>query len=99
MLLIIHSYLNCIVHRIYTFFFSYEAAKAKNYSSGELEAVIRSASSFALVRKLRNEDKEIKLTMEDFIKALDEVVPANDLERYRYSLNLPCTNQQICFQL
>nr|GMD80242.1 Vesicle-fusing ATPase [Ipomoea batatas] len=71
------------------------AARTKNYSGAELEGVVKSAVSFALNRQLSLDDltkpvdeENIKVTMEDFMHALHEVIPAfgastDDLERCR----------------
>lgn len=71
------------------------AARTKNYSGAELEGVVKSAVSYALNRQLSLEDltkqveeENIKVTMEDFLNALQEVIPAfgastDDLERCR----------------
>lgn len=71
------------------------AARTKNYSGAELEGVVKSAVSFALNRQLSLDDltkpveeENIKVTMDDFLNALNEVVPAfgastDDLERCR----------------
>lgn len=75
--------------------FSYSAARTKNYSGAELEGVVKSAVSFALNRQVSMDDltkpvdeESIKVTMDDFLNALVEVVPAfgastDDLERCR----------------
>lgn len=72
------------------------AARTKNYSGAELEGVVKSAVSYALNRQLNLEDltkpvdeDNIKVTMEDFLNALHEIIPAfgastDDLERCRY---------------
>lgn len=77
-------------------FLSCAAARTKNYSGAELEGVVKSAVSYALNRQLSLEDltkqveeENIKVTMEDFLNALQEVIPAfgastDDLERCRY---------------
>lgn len=77
-------------------FFVDAAARTKNYSGAELEGVVKSAVSYALNRQLNMEDltkpvdeENIKVTMEDFLNAVQEVVPAfgastDDLERSRY---------------
>ncbi|RVW71930.1 Vesicle-fusing ATPase [Vitis vinifera] len=69
------------------------AARTKNYSGAELEGVVKSAVSFALNRQLSMDDltkpvdeESIKVTMEDFLNALQEIIPAfgastDDLER------------------
>lgn len=71
------------------------AARTKNYSGAELEGVVKSAVSFALNRQLSMDDltkpvdeESIKVTMDDFLHALHEIVPAfgastDDLERSR----------------
>ena len=67
----------------------------KNFSGAELEGLTKSAASFALNRQISVDDltKEIdedniKITMDDFLQALQEVKPAfgasaDTLERYR----------------
>lgn len=72
------------------------AARTKNYSGAELEGVVKSAVSYALNRQLSMDDltkqveeENIKITMDDFLNALHEVIPAfgastDDLERGRY---------------
>ncbi|KAF3625798.1 Vesicle-fusing ATPase [Capsicum annuum] len=69
------------------------AARTKNYSGAELEGVVKSAVSYALNRQLSMDDltkpvdeESIKVTMDDFLHALNEVRPAfgastDDLER------------------
>ncbi|KAK2968454.1 hypothetical protein RJ640_004460 [Escallonia rubra] len=69
------------------------AARTKNYSGAELEGVVKSAVSFALNRQLSLDDltkpvdeESIKITMDDFLNALQEIIPAfgasmDDLER------------------
>ncbi|CAN6980492.1 unnamed protein product [Brassica oleracea var. botrytis] len=59
------------------------AARTKNYSGAELEGVVKSATSYALNRQLSIDDltkpveeKNIKITMEDFLHAIHEVQPA-----------------------
>ncbi|XP_010272453.1 PREDICTED: vesicle-fusing ATPase-like [Nelumbo nucifera] len=71
------------------------AARTKNYSGAELEGVVKSAVSFALNRQLSLDDltkpideENIKVTMDDFLHALQEIIPAfgastDDLERCR----------------
>lgn len=56
---------------------------SKNYTGAEISAVVRGASSFALERKVRSEennklvtDENIQITMDDMLRALDEVKPA-----------------------
>ncbi|KAH7844214.1 hypothetical protein Vadar_025554 [Vaccinium darrowii] len=78
------------------------AAQTKNYSGAELEGVAKSAVSFALNRQLSMDDltkpvdeESIKVTMEDFLNALNEVRPAfgastNDLERCRLNGVVDC---------
>lgn len=80
----------------YYFFFGYSAARTKNYSGAELEGVVKSAVSFALNRQVSMDDltkpvdeENIKVTMDDFLSALLEIVPAfgastDDLERCRW---------------
>ncbi|MQM22032.1 hypothetical protein Taro_055079, partial [Colocasia esculenta] len=69
---------------------------ADNYSGAELEGVVKSAVSFALNRQISMDDltkpldeENIKVTMDDFLHALQEIIPAfgastDDLERCRY---------------
>ncbi|XP_077229727.1 AAA-type ATPase family protein [Tasmannia lanceolata] len=71
------------------------AARTKNYSGAELEGVVKSAVSFALNRQISLDDltkpldeESIKITMNDFLHALQEIIPAfgastDDLERCR----------------
>ncbi|XP_019445668.1 PREDICTED: vesicle-fusing ATPase-like [Lupinus angustifolius] len=78
------------------------AARTKNYSGAELEGVVKSAVSYALNRQLSLEDltkpveeENIKVTMEDFLNAVHEVVPAfgastDDLERCRLHGMVDC---------
>ncbi|KAG6424379.1 hypothetical protein SASPL_114797 [Salvia splendens] len=78
------------------------AARTKNYSGAELEGVVKSAVSYALNRQLNMEDltkpvdeENIKVTMEDFLNAVQEVVPAfgastDDLERSRLNGIVEC---------
>jgi len=66
------------------------AELSKNYTGAEISAVVRSASSFALERKVRSEegnrlvaDENISINMNDMIRAIDEIKPAfgfNDKE-------------------
>ncbi|KAH6764278.1 AAA-type ATPase family protein [Perilla frutescens var. frutescens] len=78
------------------------AARTKNYSGAELEGVVKSAVSYALNRQLSMDDltkpvdeENIKVTMDDFLKAVQEVVPAfgastDDLERCRLNGIVEC---------
>nr|XP_024386912.1 vesicle-fusing ATPase-like isoform X1 [Physcomitrium patens] len=78
------------------------AAKTQNFSGAELEGLVKSATSFALNRQVNFADlykqldeDNIKVTMDDFLKALDEVKPAfgaaiNTLELCRPGGMLPC---------
>ncbi|XP_071907411.1 vesicle-fusing ATPase [Coffea arabica] len=78
------------------------AARTKNYSGAELEGVVKSAVSFALNRQLSLDDltkpvdeESIKVTMDDFLVALQEVTPAfgastDDLERCRINGIVDC---------
>lgn len=78
------------------------AARTKNYSGAELEGVVKSAVSYALNRQLSMDDltkpvdeESIKVTMEDFLNALHEIVPAfgastDDLERCRVNGMVEC---------
>ncbi|KAF8411147.1 hypothetical protein HHK36_003690 [Tetracentron sinense] len=77
------------------------AARTKNYSGAELEGVVKSAVSFALNRQLSLDDltkpvdeESIKVTMDDFLHALQEIIPAfgastDDLERCRPGMDKP----------
>jgi len=53
------------------------AARTKNYTGAELKAVVSNAGSAAVYRNFFqvNMDEEIKLTMNDFLNALQEVIP------------------------
>ncbi|GMY37369.1 vesicle-fusing ATPase-like [Fagus crenata] len=78
------------------------AARTKNYSGAELEGVVKSAVSYALNRQLSLDDltkpvdeESIKVTMDDFLNALHEIVPAfgastDDLERCRLNGMVDC---------
>ncbi|KAK9705279.1 hypothetical protein RND81_07G044500 [Saponaria officinalis] len=78
------------------------AARTKNYSGAELEGVVKSAVSYAFNRQLNMDDltkpveeENIKVTMDDFLNALHEVVPAfgastGDLERCRLNGMVDC---------
>uniref|UniRef100_A0A7N0T661 Vesicle-fusing ATPase n=1 Tax=Kalanchoe fedtschenkoi TaxID=63787 RepID=A0A7N0T661_KALFE len=78
------------------------AARTKNYSGAELEGVVKSAASFALNRQISLDDltkaideESIKVTMEDFLNALQEIRPAfgastDDLERCRVNGMTQC---------
>nr|KYP76270.1 Vesicle-fusing ATPase [Cajanus cajan] len=78
------------------------AARTKNYSGAELEGVVKSAVSYALNRQLSLDDlskpveeENIKVTMDDFLNALHEVIPAfgastDDLERCRLHGMVEC---------
>ncbi|KAI9104193.1 hypothetical protein K1719_023029 [Acacia pycnantha] len=82
--------------------FNVAAARTKNYSGAELEGVVKSAVSFALNRQLslddltkQVEEENIKVTMEDFLNALQEVIPefgasTDDLERCRLHGMVDC---------
>ncbi|EFN58861.1 hypothetical protein CHLNCDRAFT_29882 [Chlorella variabilis] len=71
------------------------AARTKNFSGAEIEGLVKSATSFALNRQVDVTDlskpideEAIKVTMADFLEALDEVKPAfgaviESLETYR----------------
>ncbi|MQL90341.1 hypothetical protein Taro_022914, partial [Colocasia esculenta] len=78
------------------------AARTKNYSGAELEGVVKSAVSFALNRQISMDDltkpldeESIKVTMDDFLHALQEIPPAfgastDDLERCRLNGIVEC---------
>ncbi|KAL0011536.1 hypothetical protein SO802_006644 [Lithocarpus litseifolius] len=78
------------------------AARTKNYSGAELEGVVKSAVSYALNRQLSLDDltkpvdeESIKVTMDDFLNALHEIIPAfgastDDLERCRLHGMVDC---------
>lgn len=73
----------CTSFRFILFYFFGAAARTKNYSGAELEGVVKSAVSFALNRQLSMDDltkpvdeESIKVTMDDFLTALQEIVPA-----------------------
>uniref|UniRef100_M1CWU5 Vesicle-fusing ATPase n=1 Tax=Solanum tuberosum TaxID=4113 RepID=M1CWU5_SOLTU len=78
------------------------AARTKNYSGAELEGVVKSAVSYALNRQLSMDDltkpvdeESIKVTMDDFLYAINEVRPAfgastDDLERCRLNGIVDC---------
>lgn len=59
------------------------AAKTRNFSGAEISGLVKSASSFALQRHikggtvaaLKDDIAEMKIHMEDFLRALDEVHP------------------------
>ena len=59
------------------------AQRTKNFSGAEIEGLVKSAASFALNRQVDVNDlskpideENIKVTMEDFVAALEEVQPA-----------------------
>lgn len=78
------------------------AARTKNFSGAELEGLVKSAVSFALNRQISLDDlskpldeDNIKITMDDFLHALQEVKPAfgaamNSLEMCRLNGMLDC---------
>ncbi|XP_030971682.1 vesicle-fusing ATPase-like [Quercus lobata] len=78
------------------------AARTKNYSGAKLEGVVKSAVSYALNRQLSLDDltkpvdeESIKVTMDDFLNALHEIIPAfgastDDLERCRLNGMVDC---------
>ncbi|CAI9785049.1 unnamed protein product [Fraxinus pennsylvanica] len=81
------------------------AARTKNYSGAELEGVVKSAVSYALNRQLSLDDltktvdeESIKVTMDDFLNALREVIPAfgastDDLDRCRLNGVVECVER------
>ncbi|KAJ8626751.1 hypothetical protein MRB53_020058 [Persea americana] len=78
------------------------AKMTKNYSGAELEGVVKSAVSFALNRQVSLDDltkpldeESIKVTMDDFLNALHEIIPAfgastDNLERCRLNGIVDC---------
>uniref|UniRef100_A0A0D6QXW2 Vesicle-fusing ATPase n=1 Tax=Araucaria cunninghamii TaxID=56994 RepID=A0A0D6QXW2_ARACU len=78
------------------------AARTKNFSGAEIEGVVKSAVSFALNRQISLDDltkpldeENIKVTMDDFVNALQEVKPAfgaalDNLERCRLNKMVEC---------
>lgn len=78
------------------------AARTKNFSGAELEGVVKSAVSFALNRQLSMDDltkpvdeESIKVTMDDFLIALNDIVPAfgastDNLRRCRLNGMVDC---------
>ncbi|KAH8934604.1 hypothetical protein BDL97_18G092400 [Sphagnum fallax] len=78
------------------------ASKTKNFSGAELEGLVKSTTSFALNRQVSAADlsreiveDNIKVTMDDFMLALNEVKPAfgaaiNTLEMCRLNGMLDC---------
>ncbi|KAI3964642.1 hypothetical protein MKX01_020459, partial [Papaver californicum] len=78
------------------------AARTKNFSGAELEGVVKSAVSYALNRQLSLDDltktvdeESIKVTMDDFLHALHEIIPAfgastDNLERCRLNGVVDC---------
>ncbi|KAI3887783.1 hypothetical protein MKX03_018630, partial [Papaver bracteatum] len=78
------------------------AARTKNFSGAELEGVVKSAVSYALNRQLSLDDltktvdeESIKVTMDDFLHALQEIIPAfgastDNLERCRLNGVVDC---------
>ncbi|KAI3434093.1 uncharacterized protein J3R85_006889 [Psidium guajava] len=78
------------------------AARSKNYSGAEIEGVVKCAVSYALHRQLSLDDltkpvdeESIKVTMDDFLNALQEIVPAfgastDDLEKCRLNGIVDC---------
>ncbi|KAH8961013.1 hypothetical protein BDL97_05G028100 [Sphagnum fallax] len=70
------------------------ASRTKNFNRAELEALVESAKQFAVIRSWQNFDS-IKVTMNDFLEALDKVKPAFDdaisaLELFRPNGMLDC---------
>jgi vesicle-fusing ATPase len=71
------------------------AQRTKNFSGAEIEGLVKSATSFALNRQVDVNDlskpideENIKVTMQDFLAAVEEVVPAfgatiDTLDSYR----------------
>ncbi|CAK9875920.1 unnamed protein product [Sphagnum jensenii] len=54
------------------------ASRTKNFNRAELEALVKSAKQFAAIRSWYICSKCIKVTMNDFLEALDKVKPAFD---------------------
>ncbi|GMY37361.1 vesicle-fusing ATPase-like [Fagus crenata] len=87
---------------VYLSIFVSAAAHTKNYSGAELEGIVKSAVSYALNRQLSLDDltkpvdeESIKVTMDDFLNALHEIIPAfgastDDLERCRLNGMVDC---------
>ncbi|KAH9561658.1 hypothetical protein CY35_05G034100 [Sphagnum magellanicum] len=70
------------------------ASRTKNFSPAELEALVESAKRFAVIRSWKM-SCIIKVTMNDFLEALDKVKPAfddaiNTLELFRLNGMLDC---------
>ncbi|KXZ46923.1 hypothetical protein GPECTOR_39g417 [Gonium pectorale] len=78
------------------------AELTKNFSGAEIEGLVKDAAAYALNRNINFDDlhapleeENIKVTMEDFEKALEEVKPAfgastETLESYRTHGIIPC---------
>ncbi|GFR52621.1 hypothetical protein Agub_g15206 [Astrephomene gubernaculifera] len=78
------------------------AEATKNFSGAEIEGLVKDAAAYALNRNIDFDDlhapldeENIKVTMEDFEKALEEVKPAfgastDTLESYRMHGIIPC---------
>ncbi|KAL6220996.1 hypothetical protein ACLB2K_008749 [Fragaria x ananassa] len=94
--------LGCSAHSGALYNFPDLATRAENYSGAELEGVVSSAVPFAFNRQLSLDDltkpvdeKNIKVTMDDFRRALEEIRPtygasAEELERCRLNGFLNC---------
>ncbi|KAL6220995.1 hypothetical protein ACLB2K_008748 [Fragaria x ananassa] len=92
----------CAAHPGALYNFPDLATRAENYSGAELEGVVRSAVPSAFNRQLSLDDltkpvdeKNIKVTMDDFRRALEEIRPtygasAEELERCRLNGFLNC---------
>ena len=56
--------------------FSSLVEQTKNYSGAEIEAVVKSATSYAFTNHLQNENSDIIVKAEYFQRAINEIVPA-----------------------
>lgn len=75
--------------------FNKMAAITKNYTGAEIAAIVRAASSYALERNIATEEnknelkateKEIKITMDDMMKGLNEIKPAFGIDEKEYQV-------------
>lgn len=72
---------------------AYFAAESKNFTGAEIEALVKSATSFAFNRvhdimdlKKKNLEKEVIVEKKDFVKALGEIKPAFGLDEDKFSV-------------